>query len=153
MQPEDTLSLPDFLTGVGQLKFRGTSVLFRIAKAHVDNYKMNMKFNLPHETHLSSSGRFDDSLLNNSVHEETSFTSTNYELATHTIKVKRTGALVDINTLWDLEGATTPSITNKAALSYSTSAFLENNKPNFNRLPSIDCFNQVIATKIILTIF
>ena len=28
----------------------------------------------------------------------------NYELANHTVKVKRTGALVDVVTLWDLEG-------------------------------------------------
>jgi hypothetical protein len=28
-----------------------------------------------------------------------------YELAQHTVKVKRNGALTDISTLWDLEGS------------------------------------------------
>jgi hypothetical protein len=55
--------------------------------------------------------------------------------------VKRTGALVDISTLWDLEGATTPSALGKTALSGSTSIFLEGQKPTFDRFPSIDCFN------------
>ena len=58
----------------------------------------------------------------------------------HSVKVKRTGALVDISTLWDLEGATTPGIHTG-----NDNIFLQFdiNKPQFERIHSVDAFNQV----------
>ena len=66
----------------------------------------------------------------------------NYELATHTVKVKRSGTLVDITRLWDLEEATTPNafkIKNDELLFASSS---DMTKPQFDRIKSIDFFNQ-----------
>lgn len=65
-----------------------------------------------------------------------------YELATHTVKVKRSGTVADISTLWELEGATTPLLLNKAGKDM-IALFEEMGKPQFGRIQSIDVFNQV----------
>lgn len=62
-----------------------------------------------------------------------------YELATHTVKVKRSGIVADISTLWELEGATTPRLPDKKEL---MAMFEELSKPQFGRIQSIDVFNQ-----------
>ena len=46
IQNKDPLTLADFLSGVGQLKFRGTSVLFRLPHSIIDNYALSWKYNL-----------------------------------------------------------------------------------------------------------
>ncbi|CAG2194711.1 unnamed protein product [Mytilus edulis] len=57
-----------------------------------------------------------------------------YELATHTIKVRRTGVLADVVKLWDLQGTT--------AVSGSAFSHLEGDINRFQRMGSIDSFNQ-----------
>ncbi|KAL3244346.1 hypothetical protein MRX96_018963 [Rhipicephalus microplus] len=54
-----------------------------------------------------------------------------YELATHSVKVRRTGTLVDVLSLWQLEG--TAALTKSSRLGEKT---------RFERLPSMDSFNQ-----------
>lgn len=58
-----------------------------------------------------------------------------YELATHTVKVRRSGALTDIKTLWDM-GDTD-------AFSSMTTQDLEKEKLRYSRFASLDSFNQV----------
>ncbi|KAL5016152.1 hypothetical protein ScPMuIL_005741 [Solemya velum] len=57
-----------------------------------------------------------------------------YELATHTVKVRRTGVLSDVMALWDLHGTT--------AVTDSAVSHLEGDISRFQRMPSIDSFNQ-----------
>ena len=161
--------LSDFLVGVGQLKFRGTSVLFRLTKSVADILAHISKTPKLDDISLLSSNNYsfetiseiDDLKINNGGGSSSSSATgsrrnssdlnglkpnysaaqkrlnpselnknskliknlgqdtplqflidEDYELATHTVKVKRSGALVDIATLWDLEGATTPNILN-----------------------------------------
>ena len=81
---------------------------------------------------------------NNGTTSKSAIESSGYELATHTVKVKRTGALFDISKLWDLEGATTPNISiDKTFNNFDFKALKSNqNSTAFNRLESIDFFNQ-----------
>jgi diadenosine tetraphosphatase ApaH/serine/threonine PP2A family protein phosphatase len=56
-------------------------------------------------------------------------------LATHTVKVRRTGALSDVMAIWDLPGT--------SAVSGSLrEQHLEGDKTRFQRMPSVDSFNQ-----------
>ena len=57
-----------------------------------------------------------------------------YAIATHFVKVKRSGTLTDVTTLWDLAGT--------EAVSGSLDHLLEA-KPGFERLPSINAFDKV----------
>ena len=136
----DVLTLADFLIGVGQLKFRGTSVLFRLTKS--------FKEMLATPDQLSFLYHSDKLNIENIIlpKREVANTKLNadkeeYELATHTIKVKRTGALVDIATLWDLEGAiSTPLIKGDKSFYNFDTNYLD--KPQFGRFKSVDFFNQ-----------
>lgn len=56
-----------------------------------------------------------------------------FNIATHFVKVRRSGTLADVTTLWDMIGT--------EAVSGSMDAILE--KPNFDRLPSINAFDKV----------
>ena len=58
-----------------------------------------------------------------------------YTIATHFVKVRRSGTLADVTTLWDLDGT--------EAVSGSLEAILEH-KPGFDRLPSINAFDKVL---------
>ena len=179
-KPSDLLMLSDFLIGVGQLKFRGTSVLFRLNKSvsdllanHPSTHSKYSPMNSMKAFESAASPNYsfetiteiDDLKINGSVKRVIRNDSQNsntkyiknqrdvnsnamvyededeYELATHTVKVKRSGALTDITTLWDLEGATTPS-----ALVFKGNLFAENMssqaKPQFGRIQSVDFFNQ-----------
>jgi hypothetical protein len=116
---QDKLTLADFLIGVGQLKFRGTSILFRLHKPIADL--------------LSNS---DDLKI---IYNEQVFGNkdSEYELATHTVKVKRGGVVFDIAKLWELEGAATPSVLKENLIFDDTFS-----KPMFERGESVDFFNQ-----------
>jgi hypothetical protein len=117
---QDKLSLADFLIGVGQLKFRGTSILFRLHKPIAD---------------LLSGSDDLKIILNEQVFGNK---DSEYELATHTVKVKRGGVVFDIAKLWELEGAATPSVLKENLL--FDDAF---SKPiMFERGESLDFFNQ-----------
>ncbi|KAK2170289.1 hypothetical protein LSH36_3g04007 [Paralvinella palmiformis] len=57
-----------------------------------------------------------------------------YELATHTVKVRRTGTLSEVLAIWDLPGT--------SAVSGISECHLEGDKSRFERMPSVDSFNQ-----------
>lgn len=58
-----------------------------------------------------------------------------YELATHTVKVRRSGMLSDVSVLWDMS--------NSSMVTGSAQSELVTNKLKIERLPSINCFNKV----------
>ena len=58
-----------------------------------------------------------------------------YELATHTVKVRRSGALIDVKALWDLKDTD--------AFSSMTAQDLEKEKNRYSRFASVDSFNKV----------
>ena len=60
--------------------------------------------------------------------------SQEYTIATHFVKVKRSGTLTDVTTLWDLVGT--------EAVSGSLDSILDS-RPGFDRLPSINAFDKV----------
>lgn len=164
----DLLMLPEFLVGVGQLKFRGTSVLFRLSKSlrellaeNADQLSLaspdaaNDDKQQMQQLILPKSERFNNAKRAAAVAALPGLTmprvtaagtpvaaSGDYELATHTVKVKRTGALFDIAKLWDLEGATTPNISiDKTFNNFEFNRSMD--KPQaFNRFKSVDFFNQ-----------
>ncbi|XP_052072975.1 uncharacterized protein LOC127711057 isoform X2 [Mytilus californianus] len=163
-ESKNKLPLGEFLQAVGQLKFRGTSVLFRLQHSSTSSLKSLEK---PVE---NSSPMKDDSMeppsskrcrpkmldsVRNSPPRKLNMTDTDgelfklpdvrplsakhpqlprYELATHTIKVRRTGVLADVVKLWDLQGTT--------AVSGSAFSHLEGDINRFQRMGSIDSFNQ-----------
>ena len=63
-----------------------------------------------------------------------------YSIATHFVKVKRSGTLTDVTTLWDLVGTD--------AVSGSLDHLLDV-KPGFERLPSINAFDKVCTTEVL----
>lgn len=131
----DLLSLSEFLIGVGQLKFRGTSVLFRLNKSLSDI--------LIHLTRdVTDFPMQIDSVDEAKQLEKLHRVSSTYELATHTVKVKRSGTLVDITRLWDLEEATTPTAFKLKNDLFSLNITDDLSKPQFDRIQSIDFFNQ-----------
>ena len=59
-----------------------------------------------------------------------------YSIATHFVKVHRSGVVADVMTLWDLAGT--------EAVSGSTlDSILGHSRPGFDRLPSINAFDKV----------
>ena len=62
------------------------------------------------------------------------FSVPEYTIATHFVKVKRSGTLTDVTTLWDLVGT--------EAVSGSLDSVLDS-RPGFDRLPSINAFDKV----------
>ena len=56
-----------------------------------------------------------------------------YELATHSVKVKRSGMLSDVSALWDMGDSE----------ALAGCALLESNRCKIQRLPSINTFNKV----------
>lgn len=139
------LPLNEFLLGVGQLKFRGTSLLFRSPSSVLPTLKKKYTQESLVEPVTKRSKTFHPTVtsdvMDQSANSEESVVAeiTNrfqapggqYELATHSVKVRRTGTLVDVLSLWDLEG--TSAVTKSSRLSEKT---------RFERLPSVDSFNQ-----------
>lgn len=164
----DLLMLPEFLVGVGQLKFRGTSVLFRLSKSLRELLAENADQLLLASPNAANNANGDKQQMQQLILPKTERFNNNakraaavaalpglamprvaavaesgdYELATHTVKVKRTGALFDIAKLWDLEGATTPNISiDKTFNNFEFNRSMD--KPQaFNRFKSVDFFNQ-----------
>ncbi|CAN7985442.1 unnamed protein product [Ixodes hexagonus] len=144
------LPLNEFLLAVGQLKFRGTSLLFRSPSSVLPALKKKYTQESLIEPATKKSKMFHPSIGSDlmdqssfpphvSAEESVTADTTNrfqaqpgqYELATHSVKVRRTGTLVDVLSLWDLEGTT--AVTKSSRLSEKT---------RFERLPSMDSFNQ-----------
>jgi hypothetical protein len=81
------------------LKFRGTSVLFRLNKSINELIQFTDANNQKNNCDLSEIEMdIDLKYANNNSNDN------NYDLATHTVKVKRTGVLADITAFWDLDG-------------------------------------------------
>ncbi|XP_064619009.1 uncharacterized protein LOC135482684 [Lineus longissimus] len=156
---KDQLPMPDFLLAVGQLKFRGTSALLRLQQSCVSSYRENKKQRLASidddkgplmppakrtkTVEENATGNFSSMDVDvkscfkapqERRRESTPIACRTYELATHTVKVRRTGTLSDVQAIWDLTGT--------AAVSGSAERHLEGNKSRFERMPSMDTFNQ-----------
>ncbi len=81
------------------MKFRGTSVLFRLNKSINELIQFTDANNQKNNCDLSEIEMdIDLKYANNNSNDN------NYDLATHTVKVKRTGVLADITAFWDLDG-------------------------------------------------
>lgn len=111
------MTLSDFLIGVGQLKFRGTSVLFRFNKSIgelINSFNATQSILEDNQEVNITNGLASQSLFyrpeKKLKSEKQNSSEALYELATHSVRVKRTGTVGDISALWDLEGATTPNI-------------------------------------------
>lgn len=206
MSQEKGVPLNVFLNVVGQLKFRGTSVLFRLPRPPVTrttpippdapqqfspapspNVSLNRKIasdgastssepiKREEETPAISDpkkARVDtlDSATSNESEESMDFSHSeevsgdsfksppsivledstevtsdgeegmeslpgrDYTIATHFVKVRRSGTLSDVTTIWDLAGT--------ECLSGSLDSIVAS-KPGFDRLPSINAFDRV----------
>ena len=64
-----------------------------------------------------------------------------YELATHTVKVRRSGILSDVSALWDTNNV---SMVTGCAQSHLSAAKLK-----IERLTSINCFNQACVSSLL----
>lgn len=155
----DKLPSAEFLSAVGTLKFRGTSILFRLPQSCVTQLKKR------DTSPCSDSDSGDEpplkkqrpklidskkpkavALDNGSTTEINVFKqpegrapmsqgkAPKYELATHTVRVRRTGSLAEVMALWDLQGT--------SAVSGSAVHHLEGDISRIQRMPSIDSFNQ-----------
>lgn len=160
----DRLSLSKFLSGIGQLKFRGTSVLLRMPETSLKLIKQSRldaagirrtvkRIKLekppipppspqppppPSGASIPPPGREHEPIPHQPVvlkklagAEKVLSAKGSYELATHSVKVRRSGTLMDVNSLWELEGT--------AAISDSSHL---GQKSRFERMPSVDTFNQ-----------
>ncbi|CAF1349139.1 unnamed protein product [Didymodactylos carnosus] len=138
---DQTLGLMDFLSGVGQLRFRGTSVLFRLTVSVADMLKRSSTSPIPltptarspstitMPRRSSRMGPMANAPSNTSIDQ-----TIPYEIATHIVKVKKTGVVIDVTSLYDLEV--------NGAVSGSTALFLDDANGKYDRLNSQDCFNQ-----------
>lgn len=157
--PGESLNLMEFLVGVGRLRFRGTSVLFRLRNAlecFLQSSPLNRSSDKNNDDlqHQHKKLKFDTCTSSNTAYtlwiaslEEHHATSkamastnggcltgsdeTQYELATHAVKVKHSGVLADVSSLWDLEG--TPAVEAKVRFS---------DRLRCERKLSIESFNQ-----------
>ncbi|XP_067934839.1 uncharacterized protein [Watersipora subatra] len=141
------LGLITFLTTVGQLKFRGTSVLFRSPRSFLTgprspgspkslsppNKRPKKDISSFYNRTLSTQMSQND-LLQTANSDQGYLSERPYELATHTVKVRRSGALMDVKALWDLKDTD--------AFSSMTGQDLEEEKLRFSRFASIDSFNK-----------
>ncbi|XP_070573353.1 uncharacterized protein [Ptychodera flava] len=160
-QPKANLGLNDFLNAVGQLKFRGTSLLLRLPQQALkrldradsvdteeeqqdENNKRKRKMKA---AHLNKSGKFslmsvdmsadgvDSSESDNGLTMKPGPIQAKYELAIHSVKVRRSGTLSDVSAVWDIQGT---SAVTKSTLSESD---LDSDKVKFQRTTSVDAFN------------
>ncbi len=150
----DGLTLSDFLIGVGQLKFRGTSVLFRLSRPIIDVLSNQYDFyELKDSPELIFGQICRPKLPNklmppkadvNMAKSKVEKRRDDYELATHTVKVKRTGDTIDnmrIDRIWDLDGATTPNILMKdSQFHLNSSSSIQRHQ--IERITSGEFFNQ-----------
>ncbi|XP_063962610.1 uncharacterized protein LOC135155947 [Lytechinus pictus] len=160
-----SLTLMDFLNAVGQLKFRGTSALFRLPQSSIPDKWGNANDESPESGEECSSEKSQSTKRQKRTHSVTmrfgsqpsdSCTSgesesdsvaaifkspeikrsigQEYELATHAVKVKRSGTLADVRTLWELADT--------GAVSNSVGPHLDGDKNRMQRISSVDSFNQ-----------
>ncbi|GAV03509.1 hypothetical protein RvY_13918 [Ramazzottius varieornatus] len=116
------IPLDNFLNAVGHLRFRGTSSLLRVQstiklkKGDEDSGHANgtaRKRPVTGHRHLNSAISVSSTDLNSNSNRIVSRNGKGeeaYELAIHSVKVRRTGILTDIQTLWEMDGSSTASV-------------------------------------------
>ncbi|CAI9741501.1 serine serine/threonine-protein phosphatase PP1 isozyme 1-like [Octopus vulgaris] len=136
-----SIPLNNFLVAVGNLKFRGTSILFRLPRSvYTHTKRSNTEVTSQDESSKKQKLSYDDASDSDGTHDTSCnnkadpLPTKNYELATHTVKVRRTGTLADVMAIWDLEGT--------EAVSASSTIHLEGDMTRFQRMSSVDSFNQ-----------
>lgn len=139
----EKLYLVDFLEAVGSLRFRGTSVLLRLPVSVVTlaQDELNESLSDGQKTRSDSpvkkrrSDDKDDAMdFQGSDGFSIESLTNQYELATHTVKVRRSGMLSDVSVLWDTSKGI--MVTGSAHREVTAA------KLKIERLPSINCFNQ-----------
>ncbi|CAF0938900.1 unnamed protein product [Adineta ricciae] len=121
VQTNNQLQLTDFLNSVGQLKYRGTSVLFRLATNVQDLLRMCK--------------RYKDVKADNQ-HDRTQ-SNLNYEIADHCVTLKKSGTLAQVESLRSMNRSDQLSTTTEYALR------------NIPRSPSEEIFDRrTVATDI-----
>ncbi|XP_067121609.1 uncharacterized protein [Centruroides vittatus] len=150
IEKSKTLLLNVFLSAVGQLKFRGTSLLFRFPTTIIPTVRN--KRHLDGERAKCKRPKLSDSIKPTNKTDYFNFDNLEqycdssikgndcYELATHSVKVRRTGTLIDVSSLWELEG--TAAMSKDARISEQL---------RFERLSSVDSFNQKSHANEMLT--
>lgn len=114
----ETLGQTEFLTAVGQLKFRGTSHLLRSPTSIVAYLKKLSSGDAvsgngivsaatpPPTYRVETSTSQSQSLLGDSgliIMTDVQADLQSYDVATHCVRVKRSGTILDIHSLWDIE--------------------------------------------------
>ncbi|CAF1408695.1 unnamed protein product [Adineta ricciae] len=121
VQTNNQLQLTDFLNSVGQLKYRGTSVLFRLATNVQDLLRMCKRYK-------------DVKADNQNDRAQSNF---NYEIADHCVTLKKSGTLAQVESLRSMNRSDQLSTTTEYALR------------NIPRSPSEEIFDRrTVATDI-----
>ncbi|UJR25392.1 hypothetical protein I4U23_006740 [Adineta vaga] len=121
VQTNNQLQLTDFLNSVGQLKYRGTSVLFRLNTNVQDLLRMCK--------------RYKDVKIDNQ--NDRSQSNSNYEIADHCVTLKKSGTLSQVESLRSMNRSDQLSTTTENALR------------NLPRSPSEEIFDRrTVATDI-----
>ncbi|XP_067033041.1 uncharacterized protein [Acropora muricata] len=137
------IQLVDFLEAVGSLRFRGTSVLFRLPVSIIQLVQEEVSASLTQPDQKACVASPSKKRRRSETGDETlkfegdfvaEFDVKQYELATHTVKVRRSGMLSDVSALWDTNNV---SMVTGCAQSHLSAAKLK-----IERLTSINCFNQ-----------
>ncbi|CAF0842718.1 unnamed protein product [Didymodactylos carnosus] len=123
IQTDHKLQLTDFLNSVGQLKYRGTSVLFRLNSSVQELLRVSKRYK-----ESKSESSFDKSVPNQP-----------YEIADHCVTLKKSGTLAQVESLRTMINR------NADQLSYTT----ENAFKNLPRSSSEEIFDRrTVATDI-----
>jgi len=136
----EKISTFEFLHAIGQLRFRGTSVLLRNRPS-----LKPLLGKLPYQSHMHA---LRDSAAQCLSKERLSPSndlddSRGYELATHSVKVRRSGTMMDVVSLSELFG--------KPSLPGVSSLISDELKAKYFRLTSVDSFNMNTPANEMLT--
>ncbi|CAF3330348.1 unnamed protein product [Rotaria sp. Silwood1] len=119
VQANNLLQLTDFLNSVGQLKYRGTSVLFRLNTSVQDLLRMCKRYKDVKTDNLNDRAQ----------------TTVNYEIADHCVTLKKSGTLSQVESLRSMNRSDQLSTTTENALK------------NLPRSPSEEIFDRrTVAT-------
>nr|XP_039248777.1 uncharacterized protein LOC120326522 isoform X1 [Styela clava] len=161
-EARDNLPLNAFLETVGQLKFRGTSSIFRMTnKPWLDAMKLCEATSTPRNAgaqsrkrvrscdDISSDGMKSSSSGMNIADEDEpqlkriSKECEPYQLALHSVKVRRTGATVEAKALWDLgQGEWHENNSDNPAIEDNVCPPFQAEKLKFHRTASLKAFNK-----------
>eukprot|EP00794_Sanderia_malayensis_P014108 gene14108-15582_t len=133
-EESDRVSTLEFLQAIGQLRFRGTSVLLRNTPS-IKKILREQSFQ-KHKENLTIS------VISSHKKAKTSskVSTSGFELAIHSVKVRRSGTMIDVTTLSDLFGqSSVPSIVS------------DEMKARLLRLTSLDSFDQNTPANEMLT--